>query len=353
MELTQTVQIFEAFIRKSFADVPGKCEVGDNKFTLMTSNGEQLSWRTWEKYAKPGVTVFMSVVKMSLLGEQGHCPRCWETGNVSTSLRCSGGVTWFACLAAPAVDILILYSSNCQLLYFQQPSICSINFWTHTPTKCKRTTHEIAFAEDLGPEDLESDDLHLDEYSDYSNNHEGWERSHAFDSISADATNGANCKSSPLPIQDLINPDDIAPFKRIYCTKSKDSHHCIERVIDLFLLIRSLILKGNHGDTELLLQRTDSSAECEQILQRLLRLRDKFSKEPIYSDPLNSMTLVMATLSAIHRLKQVLTAIRKSASLKFDVFLVMATFLMKAGAIRNLHECRQSGKITSTGEQSS
>ncbi|MCJ1244587.1 hypothetical protein MMC30_001785 [Trapelia coarctata] len=330
-EYFRHAEIFEVFIRTSFLDVPGKSEVSDNKFRLLTSNGKQLSWKTWEKYAKPGVAVFMSIEKNILLGEQGHCPRCWEIEATSASTS-SRGVT----------------CSYCQLLYTRQPSICNIKFWTDPSITGKRKFSEVKPAED---------DLPLDECSvndGYQSN--GSERSITTDSGldevmgRLDTTNDIATNNTDIPVT-IRGSHEIAPFKRIYCTKSKDAQDCIERVIDLVLLIRSLMLDKSYRETEFLGQKTDVSADFEKILQRLLYLRNRFFWQSNYPDSLNSMTLVMLSLSAIHRLKQVLRSIRKSARFKFDIFLVMATFFVKVDSIVNLSWYLPSSKVPSLSGQ--
>lgn len=77
-------------------DVLGKSEVGDDKFVLLTASGTIFTWRDWGRYAQPGMKVFMVIEKIVLLGEQGHCPRCWEVEDMSTFVKHSGGVTWSA-----------------------------------------------------------------------------------------------------------------------------------------------------------------------------------------------------------------------------------------------------------------
>lgn len=79
-------------------DIPRNREVSNDRFGLLTSSGKIVNWETSERYARPGVTVFLSIEKTMLLGEQGHCPRCWEMEINSTCLtfeRSDLVVQWF------------------------------------------------------------------------------------------------------------------------------------------------------------------------------------------------------------------------------------------------------------------
>jgi len=140
----------------------------------------------------------------------------------------------------------------------------------------------------------------------------------------------------PMSVRVLKSSSDIQTFKRVHFVKSKDANHCIEQIMDLLLLIQSLMMQRHQGEIDILQQKSDLSAQFENTFQRLLYLRYGMIDEPVHETSMGSkgsMRLLMACLHTMNRLKIVLSSIRNSAQSKFDVFLVMGAFFVKAETI--------------------
>jgi len=265
--------------------------------------------------------------------------------------------------------MLIMHSSYCQLLYIRQPSICNIKFWTDaSSTHGRKTAWVKLLTFSTLEQDNDLDELTTNWVSTHFNKHQdfhvrrpdSWERRNGFEFSSnemnapfytfdaigdIDTEPYSNDESAPL--RGVVNCDEVQTFKRVHFTKSKDAHHCVERVMNLFVSISSLIVERNRRDSGFLSEASPVSTQFKQTLQRLLSLRDQVLEDSQYPDYSNSMTILMSSLSTIHRLKPVLASLRNSTGFKFDLFFIMERFFTEVNSMRETHKYIQPSKIPS------
>jgi hypothetical protein len=247
--------------------------------------------------------------------------------------------------------MLILYSSYCQLLYTRQPSTWNSEFWINALSKrrCKNPWKDTSTV-DAGEQVHDFDNSLCNWVSTHFHQHMQdvsdetvapvWHLG-AIEDIDTDPCS----KDESVALLDVVYYDEVHPFKRIHFTKAKDAHHCVERVMDLFVAISSLIVERDHQDSDFRSEISPIPTQFEQILQRLLSLRDLVLQGPHFPDHLNSVTVLISSLSTIRRLKPILASIRHSSRFTFDIFNIMDQFFREVNAIRVIHESFQLCKI--------
>lgn len=265
--------------------------------------------------------------------------------------------------------MLIMYSSYCQLHYTRPPTICNIKFWTDASSKSRWKIPWMNISTvDAGGQANDFDKLvpnwvstHFDQYQDFAvENYDGWQESSRFQfasdemispfyqSNAIEHIDTEPCsEDESVALRDVVYSDEVQPFKRIHFTKSKDAHHCVDRVMDLFVAISSLIVERDQQGSDFRSTTSPIRTQSEQTLQQLSLLRDRVLQDSHHHDHSNSMTVLMLSLSTIRRLKSILASIRSSSRFTLDVFNIMRGFLRQVNSIRKTHESFQSSKIPS------
>lgn len=181
-------------------------------------------------------------------------------------------MTWsYNGLGLRSVYYFSLPSPYCKSVYLQQRLTYGISFWTDPPTKHKKNISDgdqstVKTVEHGYSGDSNSHNIQFDEHDDFdAKSCDGSDRSDVRYSLSDevmdpfDATEEKSAehynRNGPVAIHDTVSSNKMHVFKRMHFIKSKDAHHCIKRVMDLFLLTRLMILDLNHGIFEFFLRK--------------------------------------------------------------------------------------------------